>query len=282
LVLLPDARVALAETFGAPMVEEHGVPAFGLLPAGTPLSRRETTLLRARVGPLNIYRVPRPGSARRPVRVATLTAPRQWLTGRLRGMERRRQLVWHGQARNATIAAAALAYADNDEARLGGLGLTVPTSGMGATPRVAVLVECPAHARSLLELLPGWSMYNAVPDDNRTASSAKAPLTSLHRAVVTSVRAASLDALATDILIDARGDGPVDLSAFPPTTTTGDGEVLLVDVRQEADRAAADASNDRLAEYCRRGYAFSPLPGQGLLSAPPPVAGTGAGVGDAL
>ena len=96
-------------------------------------------------------------------------------------------------------------------------------------------------------MLPGWSVCHAGPD-------ASDSMPAVGNAVVTESWAAGRKTLDVDVLVDARGWGPLDLGGFPPPARAGGRAVLLVDVADTGPRPASDRARRRVREYRRRGW----------------------------
>ncbi len=180
-------------------------------------------------------------------------------------LERKRQSVWHNGRRNRVIAqiAEALASGHPDALYCHGLGLDGVDHLAGLeNPRVAVLVESPEHGSKLNQLLPGWTLLSGRAgrgDDEKAAGAGPGDALDDRpdRTILTMVHADRLDPLEVDVLIRADGnDGPLALRGFPPCRRAARGrEVLLVDLGDDNDDLAKEATRRRLEDYSRRGWA---------------------------
>jgi hypothetical protein len=226
-----------------PLLRHPGVPAFGFLPSGVILSPGEVLRLGAYFG----LELPLPGIGRAGARVVRVPPPAP--NGVFPDPETdpagyRRAAVWAHAARNEYVAAVAIAVAAGDAAAFLHLGLG---DAVGPGVRVAVLVENREHALALAARLPGWVVHHAGTDGPVTA-----PVTG--NTIVTEVWAAGQTALDADVLVDARGWGPLDLGGFPPPARADGRPVVLVDVADRVPRPAAEWARRRDREYRRRGW----------------------------
>jgi hypothetical protein len=224
-----------------PLLRYPGVPAFGFVPLGVAPSAGEVLRLGAYFGLV----LPLPGVGRAAVRVVRVTPATP--NGAVPDPDvdpvgYRRAAVWAQEVRNGYVAGLASAVAVNDATALTGLGLG-EVVGPGA--RVAVLVENHEHAAALAALLPGWVMCHAGTD-----GPVMAPMTG--SAIITETWADGQRVLDVDVLVDARGWGPLGLPGFPPPARADGRPVVLVDVADRVPRPAAEWARRRECEYRRR------------------------------
>ncbi|MDB5312702.1 MAG: hypothetical protein JWO38_6904 [Gemmataceae bacterium] len=154
----------------------------------------------------------------------------------------KRAAVWANCRRNKLIARVADGLSSGDTAVLAGFGIALPMTA--GERRVAVLVENSGHTQNLAGILAGW--------DVRLVGSDTAGR--LDRVIVTEAWADRAGRLDVDVLVDARGWGPITLPGFPPPAEQADRTVVLVDIADRAPRPAVIRTRQRLREYADRGW----------------------------
>jgi hypothetical protein len=182
----------------------------------------------------------------------------------------KRSAYWHNAARNDRLAAVARAMADRDRTRLQEMGLRLdPGDGLlpthGQPCRIIVLVEAFEQGLDLLRRLPAWELLGG--EDGRLSRRNGKGLVG---SIVTLTYAAHHDPDA-DVLILTSPDGLAGLEGFPPR----DGRrqrLLLVDVTDDFDKRAQQATRRRISGYRARGWT--------ILGAPNPRGATSCDTGD--
>jgi hypothetical protein len=249
-----DARQVAVPSHQMSLARLRHLRLFGFVPPGWQAGHHTRLILEGFIGPV-VYRV---GDGETPgpsVRVLCFRPP--WSPPRgheLSPLERKRQSCWHNGPRNDAIAAVARALSAGDERTLWSHGLLLGDRPAALRqcmpPSVTVLVESPAHGRELLARLPGWRMDALVP------GTPPAPggwwVRPLDRVVLTTSAAARQPLLPADVLIRAeRGEWPL---SVPPFAPAAGGEILVIDLLDNADEVAARATRRRLADYAARGW----------------------------
>jgi hypothetical protein len=173
-------------------------------------------------------------------------------------LARKRRLWWHHQQRNRIVGKLAVALARGDVKALRASGVRLsPEERRGVSKgwRVAVLVESLRHAAVLLELLPGWGLLDAVPDDcsgeggksGRTHTTTKMPAGT----IITLTRAWK-DEIDVDVLLRATGGrGRLLLDGSEPqgVEVAATAARLVVDFVDSADAGAARDTACRVQDY---------------------------------
>ncbi len=249
---------AFAEQLAGKRAFEHaldnaGPRVYGLIKSNRPLPLRTQLIVEGVCGPV-IHEVPDPRGREADVRVVTLQAPWMPVPGKLTPLERKRKMYWHNDKRNTAIADVAEAFVDGDRESLWQHGLLLdddvdPVIEDNADPRVAIVVESPAHGRALLDRLPGWQLLDgAAQHDDQDSVEA------LDRVIITLVRAARLRQIDCDVLVWAAGGcSCIDMKGFPPRSKDDQRrEVLLVDVADDFDDMAVEEAGSR--QYQDRGW----------------------------
>jgi len=198
------------------------VPAFGLLAEGVRLSRSEELRLGSFFG--QIVHVGSGQQSPVKVRIETIrhallgTAPHPAVDV----LSHKRQIIWFCGARNSHIARVASRYSEPGR-------------------RTLLLVENPEHAHCLAPLMPHWNVRTAAHTNDGEPT---------RDAIVTETWLAKQARIDADVLIDARGWGPVSL----PSTDTTAKPLTIVDIADRAPMAAKRRSRLRRSEYSRRGW----------------------------
>jgi hypothetical protein len=258
VVVLPEALQALAPGHTAALTRWRCGHIYGFVPVSAALSGRARLKLLALVGPV-IHRAADPRGD--PAEVVVHWCQPPWVppAGDVAALARKRFAFWNNATRNDFIAAVARAFSACDEQALWACGLLLAGGGTPLTsrPGVTVLVESAEHARALLQRLPGWEALDAVPTPpGARPAFPRDPfrLRPLDRVIVTSLAAARLEVVDTDVLVRAGPECPLGLAGFPPRSM-GPRRVLLVDVADDCDGLARAAVCRRLRDYAARGWA---------------------------
>jgi hypothetical protein len=267
VVILPEALQVLPPQHAEALLRLHHHRVYGFLPPNAPVSARARLTLQALVGPV-IYRAPDPRGDPAEVVVHWCQPPWAPPAGDVTALARKRAAFWGNATRNDFIAAVARAFSECDKETLWGCGLLLADGGgipLTGRPAVTLLVESTEHARELLRRLPGWEVLDAVPTPpGARPAFPRQPfkLRALDRTVVTSLAAARLEVVDTDVLLRAGPEcplGPLELPGFPPRSM-GPRRALLVDVADDGDGLARAAVGRRLRDYAGRGWASAGAP----------------------
>ena len=160
IIIFIKAAEAIAKQFDPYFERFTNQHVLGFVSGTEQLGARERLRLEARLGPV-VFAFPGPMGAPAQVRVLVAESPTTTPPSRSAdSLERKRQVVWHNDRRNAAVAAIAEALATGrpDDLYTYGLGLDGVDHLAGITnPRVAVLVESPEHGRALARRLTAWS-----------------------------------------------------------------------------------------------------------------------------
>jgi hypothetical protein len=240
---------------------------YGLLPRGAALSASARLRLQAVFGPV-IHRAADPRGLAATVRVAWCTTPWSPPPGDLAPPERKRRGYWHSEARNDLIAGVARALSAGDREALWrhGLFLDGDAAAGPAGRAVTLLVESPRHGRELLRRLPGWRLWALAPPPGPAAEVIDSdPLRArvLRDVILTWARADRLAAYEFDVQVVVRADGqpwPLAFRGFPPPCPSVGHEVLLIDVADDFDNEAREATRARQRDYAARGWPSDGLP----------------------
>jgi hypothetical protein len=244
---------------------------YGLLGDHFAPSRRERLLIEAYAGPV-IGRLGPPGERSGDVRAAFASWPGRNRPDEPLGLIWKRRSIWHNPDRNAAIARLAEALAGGDLATLWTYGLFLDGEddlGHGEKQRVVVLVESLEHGRELGRLLPGWRVLGAneacLADSNEHELAGPIPAGQKKypdRVIMTLAFAHGLGSLETDVIIRADGTPwALDLAlASGRTPAIAEQPVLLVDLDDDQDRTARDATWARRRDYRDRGWLVEKAP----------------------
>jgi hypothetical protein len=112
---------------------------------------------------------------------------------------------------------------------------------------VCIVVESPDHGRALLRLLTGWKLLCANPTVGKPQKD-----NALNQSILTVMCAHQLQHLDVDVVLHASGEAPLPASWFPPRPAAGR-TPLLIEVLDDADPAAQEATRQRLHAYARAG-----------------------------
>jgi hypothetical protein len=222
--------------------------------AGAALSARARLDLQALLGPfLSAPAGPRGVEPRVTVRWAR--PPWSPPLGELSPLERKRAAYWLNQPRNDFLATVVAALSAGDREALWGCGLLLADKDanlLGDGPAVTVLVESTEHGGELLRRLPGWDLVSEVPG----AASAPNPwkLRPLDRTVLTYRAAVRRKRLDTDVLVVAGAEWPAEVNGFPPRGPGAGREVVVIDLADDFDNNAKEATRRRLRDYAFRGW----------------------------
>ena len=222
---------------------------FGFLRREMSDNRQEQLLLHQVCGPVLYPELP----PKHVVRVLWCEPPHRPPVARnLSALERKRTTIWHDDARNQFIANIADILVRGDHVALlqhaSLFDHTCPPD-LPAKPRVTILVEAPEHGRQLAKRLDSWRLL--VQGD-------QIGFDGIDKAILTTTRAKQLPNLETDILIRADGTPwPLHLKGFP---SNGPGETLLVDIADDFDGEAKQATDDRCVHYLNRNWIATGTP----------------------
>jgi hypothetical protein len=178
-------------------------------------------------------------------------------------LDRKRCCYWRNGQRNDLIAALANAFRSGDWEQLWQQGLLLEADQdafLGSDRRVAILVESTEHGRELCRRLPDWKLWDAMPRppkyENRSEDfqSILDP-GNLNRVILTLTQASLMENVYTDVLIVASGQGwPDVVSGFPPRSWRGGHQVVLIDLADDFDGDARQATLRRQSLYASRGW----------------------------
>jgi hypothetical protein len=185
------------------------------------------------------------------------------------GLEWKRDAIWQNLERNDAIAGIARAIIAGDLLALGEHGIFPDADDESNLVRdagsVAILVESPEHADELGSRLPGWRLVTGAsesdlerpestgsPQDHAESASEVRP----DRMIITQVRASRYPMGTLDIVI--RADGlcwPLEVPQLVEGTRDGKKyKLLMIDLRDDFDEIAVDATRRRIADYQRRNW----------------------------
>ena len=188
------------------------------------------------------------------------------------GLEWKRHAVWQNDDRNDAIAGIARAMAEADLVKLGDHGIFLDQDrgaiGVKHYGGVAILVESPAHAAAIGGQLTRLAHRYWLLGKSYRAAQIDSQLTGSHRAfkdsrpermIVTQVGASRCPMSTLDVLIRADGlPWPLEVPDLLAGTRDGEqGQLLVIDLRDDFDEIAVDATRHRLADYHRRGWTVS-------------------------
>jgi hypothetical protein len=238
---------------------------YGFVRRGERMSAPKRLLAQSLFGPV-IYRWPDPRGVEAAVRVRWCRPPWGRPLGDVPALERKRRGYWHSEARNDLIAGVARALKAGDQAALWGYGLFLDGDAAASAGgrAVTILTESPRHGRELLRRLPGWYLWPLAPPPGPVAEVIDDdPLRArvLDRVIVTWARADRLAVFDTDVVVRADGQPwPLDLRGFPGRWPPPGPEVLLLDVADDFDGVAREATRARQRDYAARGWPSDGLP----------------------
>jgi hypothetical protein len=269
VVLCPDASHAALpghfEAFGRLPFQR----VYGFIRAGQAFSAESRLRLEGLFGPV-VYRVPDPRGPKATVYMHWCRPPEFGPTAAFSALERKRRSCWHNERRNDLIAAVAAAFQTGDHARLWEQGLLLAEDEdalltVGARS-VAILVESVEHGRELRRRLPGWNLWDTVPtppkrNDLPPGLNSIWDLGTLDKVLITLVQASRLASVHTDVLLIASGQGwPDAVPGFPPRLAGADHQVRVVDLADDFDDVARQATLRRQRDYASRGWRLSQAP----------------------
>ena len=167
-------------------------------------------------------------------------------------LERKRISIWHSKWRNKFITEIALALAARDHHRIqryGGHGQEhdVVFGELTDTPRIAILVEVPEHARILGQLLPGWQIRISTGGTNNNIMANRS------RSIVT-FSWAERHGLRTDVVIRADATCSPWATAWGPHIRDVRERLLIIDVTDNFDKQAKRDTKRRTDDYVQRGW----------------------------
>jgi hypothetical protein len=255
LLVATDAKAAAAPSATIVATEKEGRPGFALARPGDSFTPGERLLLTARFGHGLVDLAGPPEKARR-LRLATCYPPPDPAFVGEDAVDWRRGRLWRSKGRNGFLARVARAFGDRDENALAPLGLTPPAAPPGSTPRVAVLADCPEHARALRALLPGWAVRAA---DQLPEGGVGYEVPG--KLILTIAAADRLEALGADVVINGTLAGLLELPALYKDVPGGAaGERLFVELLDDGDDRLRAATEARLRSYREVGLLEGAMP----------------------
>jgi hypothetical protein len=242
---------------------------YGFVRAGKELSAKSRFNLEGLFGPV-VYGIADPRGPEATVQVHWCIPPACYPVGDLAALERKRRSYWSNDRRNALIAAVAGAFRAGNRESLWQHGLFL-AEDEGAflfedRRSVAILVESAEHGRELHRRLPGWNLWDAMPTPptpNNLPPGVQSiwDLGVLDQVILTLARASRLETVYTDMFVVASGQGwPDALRGFPPRSVRGDHQVVLVDLADDFDEVARQATLRRQRAYAGRGWRLTNTP----------------------
>jgi hypothetical protein len=265
VVLFADALRAAAPGYVKSFEPLACSRVYGFVRRGARMSAPKRVLAQSLFGPL-IYRWPDPRGVEAAVRVRWCQPPWGRPLGDVPALERKRRAVWDNDPRNDLIAGVARALKAGDRAALWGYGL-FPDGDAAASAggrAVTILTESPRHGRELLRRLPGWRLWALAPPPGPVAEAIDDdPLRAwvLDNVILTWARADRIEAFGTEVVVRADGQPwPLDFKGFPGRWPMPGPEVLLIDVADDFDGVAREATRARQRDYAARGWPSDGLP----------------------
>jgi hypothetical protein len=236
---------------------------YGFVRDGQTFSTQERLRLEGLFGPI-MYRTHDPRGPKATVQVRWCVPPTSYRAGEPTALVKKRGSWWHNDRRNDLIARLAGALRAGDQEALWQCGLFLAEDEdvlLTAHRRnVAILVESVEHGLELCRRLPGWRLWSAVPKvpqpGNQSADArSNGGISVLDRVILALVQASRLESVNTDVLIVASGQGwPDALPGFPPRSWCRDHPVVLVDLADDFDTDARQATLRRRRAYAGRGW----------------------------
>ena len=274
IILLPDPASVISDRGCVGMAHFHG-PAehenhriYGFFTPEMRLGHIGRLRLEAMSGPV-IYRRSPP---RTRVRVLWLPSPRcPAIEQTVQALEFKRVAYWHNDRRNDYVAAVARAFAGMDIPKLRKYGVPFvgdePALGHASEPVVMVLVASTEQGRELLSRLPGWKLFDAVPEHGGldTDLAGDEPRT---RWIVTETRA-SQNMIDADVIIRAGGSlGTRCLQGLAQQDDRDAEDTILIDFADEFSPWAAEDAWRRHREYDLLGFEAREPTGNTTLAGP--------------
>ncbi len=263
IVICPDAGPAAAPGHIEAFARLPCQRVYGFVRSGRTLSAKGRLRLEGLFGPV-LYRIADPRGPEATVFVHWCVPPELRSGSGLTALDWKRCCSWRNGPRNDLIAALANAFQAGDRKQLWQHGLFLGEDQdvflTTDTLSVAILVESTEHGRELCRRLPGWKLWDVVPRPPRVASQSEdlqslLDLGVLDRVVLTLTQANWMDMISTDVLIVASGQGwPDAVPGFPPRSWCRDHPVVLLDLADDFDRDARQASLRRQRAYASRGW----------------------------
>jgi hypothetical protein len=185
------------------------------------------------------------------------------------GLEWKRHAIWQNSDRNEAIAEIAQALVAGDLVALGEHGIFPHADGEAILEehprRVAILVESLEHAKAMVARLPGWRVVTGQSDSSSIRpevtvdpSDHTEPMSHLcqDQTIITLVGASKFPMSSLDILIRADGlTWPLGVLGLLDRARGGkQRQLLLIDLRDDFDEVAAEATRCRIADYRRRSW----------------------------
>jgi hypothetical protein len=265
VVLFTDASQVLHKDVQRLLQMLRDQRVYGLLDDRLALSRRERLVIEGSVGPV----ISRHGqSGDRPVEVRAVFA--SWtgkdLPDEPLGLKWKRQSIWSNEERNSALSRIAGALTNGNVATLWEFGLFVDDMAVlqeGQKRRVVVLVESVEHANQLARYLPEWPVLRADGSGSEKAvrlveigSTTERNQGLPDRAIMTLAAVQRRGRIEADVLVRADGTPwPLDLPfAAGRPEQLGARPVLLVDLADDHDRTARDATRARMLAYQARDW----------------------------
>jgi hypothetical protein len=185
------------------------------------------------------------------------------------GLDWKRHAIWQNSDRNNAIAGIAQALIAGDLVALGGHGIFPDATDEAMLVKdgcsVAILVESPEHAKEIGARLPGWRVVTGqsqsdVERPELTGSSSdhaeSTSETSPEEIIITQVGASRYPMSTVDVLIRAEGlRWPLEVPhLFEGRRDGKQCRLLMIDLRDDFDEIALDATRRRIADYQRRSW----------------------------
>jgi hypothetical protein len=241
---------------------------YGFIRSGQTLSAKGRLRLEGLFGPIE-HRIPDPRGTEATVLVHWCMPPEFPSVRRLTALERKRRSCWRNGQRNDLIAVLAKAFRAGDQEQIWRHGLFLEEEQdvfLGTDRYVTILVESTEHGRELCRRLPGWKLWDVVPPQPNVEKGSVDAQSVLElgipdRVVLTLAQASLMDTVYTDVLIVASGQGwPDAVPGFPNRSLRGDHQVLLLDLADDFDKDARQATLRRQRAYAGRGWHESKAP----------------------
>jgi hypothetical protein len=252
VLIFADVESARSDTGMQQAVSMPGSVIYAIIPVDQRLDEEDRLRLRITCGPV-LFRLPGDSLADTDVTVLSVRAKGTRLPLPRNGLNRKRQEIWHQVKRNQQTAMWAEAFVSANLDRIGGCGIAVDAiqqqlQDIGQHPRVAIIVECPEHARELRRMLPGWRVAAGarLADKHLPTFPLDCP-----RVIITRARAKAAG-LAADVVILADGTGQAWSDDYGPDPYFDRRSMIVVDLFDTFDARVLDCKRSRLADYRAR------------------------------
>jgi hypothetical protein len=277
VVILANGDQALHAKTRVDLGYLHRQRIYGLRLVQEPESLPTDLILEGIIGPVLYHTGP---NSERPRTVSVLLADWRCRSSSYGpfGLEWKRHAIWGNLERNDAIACIARAIIAGDLLALGEHGIFPDADDesilVGGAGSVAILVESPEHAAALGSMLPGWRLVTGQsesdverPESTGSSQDHAESLSEVRpdRMIITQV-GASRYPMGTLVLV-IRADGlrwPLEVPQLLKGTMDGkQGRLLMIDLRDDFDKIAVDATRRRIEDYQRRNW--NVLSGQQIL-----------------